>query len=134
MRKYECDWEWPWDRGGIIVYDHVHSSMWSKYYRTMAGVNFDDVWKVVSSPEFVNKEPENEYNLKVIMRTYKLIKDGVDMLNGPLPLSPEQRNELSTQIEKLQEKLYEDSILVNRVDSRVSIYQRTPLNDLLNVE
>ena len=56
------------------------------------------------------------------------------VLNGPIPLSPEQREELSTQIEKLQEKLYEDSILVNRVDSRVSIYQRTPLNDLLNAE
>ena len=100
----------------------------------MAGVNFDDVWKEVSDPEFVNKEPENEYDIKVIMRTFKLIEEGVEMLNGPIPLSPEQRNELSTQIEKLQEKLYEDSILVNRVDSRVSIYQRTPLNDLLNVE
>ena len=100
----------------------------------MAGVNFDDVWKEVSDPEFVNKEPENEYDINVIMRTFKLIEEGVEMLNGPIRLSPEQPNELSTQIEKLQEKLYEDSILVNRVDSRVSIYQRTPLNDLLNAE
>ena len=105
----------------------------------MADVNFDDVWKVVSSPEFVNKEPENEYDLKVIMRTYKLIKDGVDMLNGPLPLSPEQRNELSTKIRQLQRKLLEESILVNRVDPRVSVYQRNPLSrgdsdDLLNME
>ena len=100
----------------------------------MAGVNFDDVWKEVSDPEFVNQEPENEYDINVIMRTFKLIEEGVEMLNSPIPLSPEQRDELSTTIEKLQEKLYEDSILVNRVDSRVSIYQRTPLNDLLNAE
>ena len=105
----------------------------------MADVNFDDVWKVVSSPEFVNKEPENEYDLKVIMRTYKLIKDGVEMLNGPLPLSPEQRNELSTKIRELQRKLLEESILENRVDPRVSVYRRNPLNrrspdDLLNME
>ena len=100
----------------------------------MVGVNFDNVWKEVSDPEFVNKEPENEYNIKVIMRTFNLIEEGVEMLNGPIPLSQEQRAELSTQVEKLQEKSYEDSILVNRVDSRVSIYQRTPFNDLLNVE
>ena len=105
----------------------------------MAEVNFDDVWKVVSSPEFVNKEPENEYDIKVIMRTYKLINDGVEMLNGPLPLSPEQRNELSTKIRELQRKLLEESILVNRVDPRVSVYRRNPLNrrsphDLLNME
>ena len=104
----------------------------------MAGVNFDDVWKEVSDPEFVTQEPENEYDINVIMRTFKLIEEGVEMLNGPIPLSPEQRDELSTQIEKLQEKLYEDSILVNRVDSRVSIYERTPpevyLNAALNVE
>ena len=72
------------------------------------------------------------------MRTFKLIEEGVEMLNGPIPLSPEQWGELSTQIEKLQEKLYEDSILVNRVDSRVSVYERTPpevyMNAALNAE
>ena len=57
----------------------------------MAGVNFDDVWKVVTDPEFVNNEPENEYDIKVIMRTYKLMKEGVEVLNGPIPLSSEQR-------------------------------------------
>ena len=105
----------------------------------MAGVNFDDVWKAVTDQEFVNNEPENEYDIKVIMRTYKLMKEGVEVLNGPIPLSPEQRNELSTQIGKLRRKLLEESILVNRVDPRVSVYQRNPLSrrnpdDLLNME
>ena len=105
----------------------------------MAGVNFDDVWKVVTDPEFVNNEPKNEYDIKVIMRTYKLMKEAVEVLTGPIPLSLEQRNELSTQIGKLRRKLLEESILVNRVDPRVTVYQRNPLSrrnsdDLLNME
>ena len=105
----------------------------------MAGVNFDDVWKEVSAPEFVNNEPENEYDIKVIRRTYNLMKEAVEVLNGPIPLSPERRTELSTQIGKLRKKLLEWSILVNRVDPRVTVYQRDPLSrrnpdDLLNME
>ena len=105
----------------------------------MAKVNFDDVWNGVSSSDFLNIEPENEYDLKVVTRKIELLKDGFDMLNGPLPLTPEQRNELLTKIRQLQRKLLEESILVNRVDPRVSVYRRNPLNrcslfDLLNLE
>ena len=64
----------------------------------MVGVNFDDVWKAVTDPEFVHNEPENEYDIKVIMGTYKVMKEGVELLNGPIPISPEQRNELSTKL------------------------------------
>ena len=105
----------------------------------MAGVNFDNVWNAVTDPEFVNNEPENEYDIKVLIRTYKLMQEGVELLNGPVPLSPEQRNELSTKIGKLRGKLLEESILVNRVDPRVSVYQRSSLSrlnpdDFLNME
>ena len=105
----------------------------------MAGVNFDNVWNAVTDPEFVNNEPENEYDIKVLIRTYKLMQEGVELLNGPVPLSLEQRNELSTKIGKLRGKLLEESILVNRVDPRVSVYQRNSLSrrnpdDLLNME
>ena len=95
----------------------------------MAGVNFDNVWNAVTDPEFVNNEPENEYDIKVLIRTYKLMQEGVELLNGPVPLSPEQRNELSTKIGKLRVKLLEESILVSRVDPRVSVYQEVPLAD-----
>ena len=95
----------------------------------MAGVNFDNVWNAVTDPEFVNNEPENEYDIKVLIRTYKLMQEGVELLNGPVPLSPEQRNELSTKIGKLQGKLLEESILVSRVDPRVSVSQEVPLAD-----
>ena len=90
----------------------------------MAGVNFDDVWKEVSDSDFVNNEPENEYDIKVIRWTYNLLKEAVEVLNGPAPLSPERRTELTTQIGKLREKLREWSILVNRIDPRVTVYQR----------
>ena len=95
----------------------------------MAGVNFDNVWNAVADSEFVNNEPENEYDIKVLIRTYKLMQEGVELLNGPVPLSPEQRNELSTKIGKLRGKLLEESILVSRVDPRVSVSQEVPLAD-----
>ena len=95
----------------------------------MAGVNFDNVWNAVTDPEFVNNEPENEYDIKVLIRTYKLMQEGVELLNGPVPLSPEQRNELSTKIGTLRGKLLEESILVSRVDPRVSVSQEVPLAD-----
>ena len=95
----------------------------------MAGVNFDNVWNAVTDPEFVNNEPENEYDIKVLIRTYKLMQEGVELLNGPVPLSPEQIHELSTKIGKLRGKLLEESILVSRVDPRVSVSQEVPLAD-----
>ena len=67
----------------------------------MAGVNFDDIWKEVSDPEFVNEEPETEYDIKHIRSTFQLIEDGVEMLNGPIPLTQEQRNVLMVHIEKI---------------------------------
>ena len=88
----------------------------------MAKVNFDDVWKVVSSSDFLNIEPENEYDLKVFMRKAEIIKDEFDMLNGPLPLTPEQRNELSTKLRQLQRKSLKESILASRSDPRVPVY------------
>ena len=78
----------------------------------------------MSDSDFVNNEPENEYDIKVIRWTYNLLKEAVEVLNGPVPLSPERRTELTTQIGKLREKLREWSILVNRVDPRVTVYQR----------
>ena len=97
--------------------------------RTMARVNYTDIWKELSDAEFVNVEPETEYDIKHIRSTFQLIEDAVEMLNGPIPLTQEQRNVLMIHIEKLQDKLYEDSILV---DSRVSVYERTSHEEYMN--
>ena len=90
----------------------------------MVGVNFNDVWKEVSDADFGNNEPENEYDIKVIRWIYNVLKEAVELLNGPAPLSPERRTELTTQIGKMREKLREWSILVSRIDPRVTVYQR----------
>ena len=90
----------------------------------MAGVNFDDVWKEVSDTDFGNNAPENEYDIKVIRGIYSVLIEAVELLNGPAPLSPERRTELTTQVGILRERLHEWSILVNRIDPKVPVYQR----------
>ena len=90
----------------------------------MAGVNFDDVWKEVSDTDFGNNAPENEYDIKVIRGIYSVLIEAVEFLNGPAPLSPERRTELTTQVGKLRERLHEWSILVNRIDPKVPVYKR----------
>ena len=89
----------------------------------MAGVNFDDVWKAVTDPEFVNNEPENEYDIKVIIGIYSVLIEAVEFLNGPAPLSPERRTALTTQVGKLRQRLHESSILANRIDPTVPVYR-----------
>ena len=100
--------------------------------RTMARVNYTDIWKELSDPEFINEEPETEYDIKHMRNTYQLIEEAVEMLNGPIFLTQDQRNVMIIHIEKLQDKLYKDSILVNRVDPRVPVYERTLLEEFLN--
>ena len=100
--------------------------------RIMARVNYTDIWKELSDPEFINEKPETEYDIKHMRNTYQLIEEAVEMLNGPIPLTQEQRNVMIIHIEKLQDKLYKDSILVNRVDPRVSVYERTPPEEYVN--
>ena len=62
----------------------------------------------------------------------QLIMDGIEMLNGPIPLSQDQRNDMIIHVKQLQDKLHEDSILVHRLDPRVPVYERTPLEEYLN--
>ena len=90
----------------------------------MVGVNFDDVWKEVSEADFGNNAPENEYDIKVIRGIYSVLIEAVEFLNGPAPLSPERRTALTTQVGKLRERLHEWSILANRIDPTVPVYQR----------
>ena len=90
----------------------------------MVKVNFDNVWKEVSEADFGNNAPENEGDVKVIRGIYSVLLEAVELLNGPARLSPEQRTALTTQVEKLQQRLHESSILANRVDPTVPVYRR----------
>ena len=62
----------------------------------------------------------------------QLIMDGIEMLNGPIRLSEDQRNDMIIHVKQLQNKLHKDSTLVNRLDPRVPIYEITPLEHYLN--
>ena len=54
----------------------------------MAKVNCDDVWKEVSGADFVNIDPESEFDMNAVRRHADLSEQGFDLLNGPTPLSP----------------------------------------------
>ena len=115
-----------------MVYGCVHSSLMSVCNRIMARINYTDLWKELSDPAFVNKKPETEYDIHHMTNILQLIMDGIEMLNGPIPLNQDQRSAMIIHVKKLQDKLHKDSILVNRVDPRVPVYERTPLEEYLN--
>ena len=57
--------------------------------RTMARVNYTDIWKELSDPEFINEEPETDYNIKHMCNIFQLVEEAAEMLNGPIPLTKE---------------------------------------------
>ena len=89
----------------------------------MAKLNIDDVWEELSGTEFENNEPENDCDMKVLRVIYSVLLEAEELLNGPARLSPERRIALAAHIGKLQERLHESCILVNRIDPKVPIYR-----------
>ena len=76
----------------------------------MAKINYEDVWKEVSSAHFVNIAPESEYDMNAVRRHADMIRQGFEILNGPTPFTPEQRNDLLTKLRQLQRILVKESI------------------------
>ena len=63
-------------------------------------VNCDNVWKEVSGAEFVNIAPSSEYDLDSVRRLAELIREALEVLHSPAPLSLEQRSDLVAKIQK----------------------------------
>ena len=61
-------------------------------------INCDDVWREVSGAEFVNMTPSSEYDLDSVRRLAELIREVLEILHSPAPLSPEQRSDLVAKI------------------------------------
>ena len=61
-------------------------------------VNCDDIWKEVSSAEFVNIAPLTEYDHDSVRRLADLIREALQILQNPAHLSPAQINDLRTKI------------------------------------
>ena len=85
-------------------------------------VNCDDIWKEVSSAEFVNIAPSTEYDRDSVRRLVNLIKEGLRILQNPVHLSPAHMNDLRIKIRKLEAQLAKEGALVKRVDPVVPLF------------
>ena len=85
-------------------------------------VNYNDVWKEVSSAEFVNIAPSTEHDRDSVRRLADLIQEALQILQNPAHLSPAQINDLRTKIRRLEAQLTKESALARRVDPAVPLY------------
>ena len=84
--------------------------------------NYNDLWKEVSSAEFVNMAPLSEHDRDSIRRLANLIREALQILQNPVHLSPAQINDLRIKIQKLEAQLAKESALVRRVDPAVPLF------------
>ena len=85
-------------------------------------VNYNDVWKEVSSAEFVNMAPSGEHDQDSVRRLADLIREALQILQNPAYLSPAQIKDLKTKVRRLEAQLTKESALARRVDPAVPLY------------
>ena len=85
-------------------------------------LNCDDIWKEVSSAEFVNMAPSNEHDRDSVRRLADLIREALQILQNTTHLSPAQINNLETKVRMLEARLTKESALVRRVDPVVPLF------------
>ena len=86
------------------------------------GVNYDEVWREVSSVEFVNRAPSSEHDRDSVRRLANLYQEALQILQNPAHLSPAQIKDLKTKVHRLEAQLTRESALVNKVDPAVPLY------------
>ena len=85
-------------------------------------VNYNDVWREVSSAEFVNIAPSSEHDWDSVRRLANLIREALQILQNPAHPSPAQINDLKTKVRRLEAQLTKESALAKRVDPGVPLY------------
>ena len=85
-------------------------------------VNYNDVWREVSSAEFANMAPSSEHDRESVRRLVDLIREALQVLQNPAHLSPAQISELKTKFRRLEAQLTKESTLVKRVDPAAPLY------------
>ena len=68
-------------------------------------VNYEDVWKEVSTAEFQNIKPSTKYDKESIKQLAILYRDAQNMLKNPSNLSPKQIQDLRASSQKLKAEL-----------------------------
>ena len=82
-------------------------------------VNCDEVWKEISSEEFVNLTPSSEYDRVSVRRLTNLIREALEILRNPEHLNHAQVKDLKAKVRQLSTQLARESTLARRVDPSV---------------
>ena len=90
-----------------------------------SNVNCDEVWREVSSEDFVNLTPSSEYDRVSVQRLTNLIREAFDILRNPeimRNLTQAQTNDLRSKVRQLKTQLARESALARRVDPSVPLF------------
>ena len=85
-------------------------------------VNCDEVWREVSSEDFVNLTPSSEYDRVSVQRLTNLIREALEILRNPgimRNLNQAQIKDLKAKVRQLSTQLARESTLARRVDPSV---------------
>ena len=85
-------------------------------------VNCDEVWKEISSEEFVNLTPSSKYDRVSVRRLTNLLREALEILQNPEHLSQAQIKDLEVKVKQLNAQLIRESTLARRVDPSVPRY------------
>ena len=87
-----------------------------------SNVNYEEVWKDVSSVGFVNQKPSSEYDRDSVQGLMNLIREALEELRHPEHLSQAQVKDLEAKVKQLNPQLTRESTLARRVDPSVPRY------------
>ena len=85
-------------------------------------VNYEKIWKDVSSVEFVNQKPSSEYDRDLVQVLENLIQEALEVLRHPEHLSQSQIKDLEAKVKQLNIQFTRESTLARRVDPSVPHY------------
>ena len=85
-------------------------------------VNYEEIWKDVSSVEFVNQKPSSEHDRDSVQGLANLIREALEVLRHPEHLSQAQIKDLEAKVKQVDAQLTRESTLARRVDPSVPRY------------
>ena len=85
-------------------------------------VNYDEIWREVTSVEFVNRTPSSEYDQDSVRGLTNLIQEALQVLQNPEHFTQAQIKDLKVKVQQLDTQLTRVSTLASRVDPIVPRY------------
>ena len=78
-------------------------------------VDFDNIWKEVSSPDFVGASATNEYDHNTIRELTSLLQEGRSILNNPQRLDQGEINHLTAKLRQVKAEILRQAPLVRNL-------------------